>query len=69
MASRVNLGRRVLFVGGVARNPCMARALGQELGVELVVPDRPEAAVAFGAALVGLDEAALRGPDKDCAQQ
>jgi len=58
MASRVPAARRVLFVGGVARNPCMVAALGEELACEVVVPERPELAVALGAAWIGLD-----GPD------
>jgi predicted CoA-substrate-specific enzyme activase len=57
MASRVGPGRRVLFVGGVARNPCMAQALRDELPGELIVPDRPELAVALGAALIAREEA------------
>jgi len=55
MASRIRTGARVLFVGGVARNPCMVAALRQELEAEVVVPERPELAVALGAALIGLD--------------
>jgi predicted CoA-substrate-specific enzyme activase len=57
MASRVGPGRRLLFVGGVARNPCMAQALRDELPGELIVPDRPELAVAYGAALIAREEA------------
>jgi len=55
MASRVRTGRKVLFVGGVANNPCMAKLLGEELNCELHVPDRPELACALGAALVAVD--------------
>jgi len=39
----------------VARNECMIAALREELPCELVVPERPELAVALGAALIGLD--------------
>ena len=52
MASRVKLGGRTLFVGGVAKNPCMARALGDELHGTLVLPERPQLVVALGAALI-----------------
>ena len=52
MASRLSLGAKTLFVGGVANNPCMARTLAEELGNEVVVPERPELAVALGAALI-----------------
>jgi len=55
MASRIRLGAKALFVGGVARNECMIAALREELPCELVVPERPELAVALGAALIGLD--------------
>ncbi|MBM4020182.1 MAG: 3-hydroxyacyl-ACP dehydratase [Planctomycetes bacterium] len=58
MASRVRLGRRTLFVGGVARNPCMVAALRDELPCDLAAPERPELAVALGAALIGLEEPA-----------
>lgn len=55
MASRIQLGDPTLFVGGVARNACMVHALGEELPVKLIVPERPEMAVALGAALIGMD--------------
>jgi predicted CoA-substrate-specific enzyme activase len=55
MASRVDLGRRAAFVGGVARNSCMATLLAEELPCEVVVPDRPELSVAIGAALIARD--------------
>ena len=55
MASRIRLGRRALFVGGVANDPCMVVALREALGCDLLVPDRPELANALGAALLALD--------------
>jgi len=55
MTSRIQMGRRTLFVGGVARNPCMIEMLRQELACELVVPEQPEYAVATGAALIGIE--------------
>lgn len=61
MASRIRLGKKTLFVGGVARNPCMVKALSDELDGQLVVvPKEPEFAVALGAALVGLETEARR---------
>ena len=56
MVCRIDPGERILFVGGVARNPCMVASLRDELRCRLVVPERPELAVAFGAALIGLEE-------------
>ena len=52
MASRIKLGKKTLFVGGVARNACMARTLAETLGNEVAVPDRPELVVALGAGLI-----------------
>jgi predicted CoA-substrate-specific enzyme activase len=59
MATRVDLGTCAAFVGGVARDSCMARLLDEELPCEVRVPDRPELAVAVGAALIARDE--MRG--------
>ncbi len=56
MASRLETGERMLFVGGVANNRAMVRALEDELDVPLAVPERPERVVALGAALIGLDD-------------
>jgi predicted CoA-substrate-specific enzyme activase len=55
MASRIRTGERILFVGGVALNPCMVAALRDELPGEIIVPERPELAVAFGAALLATE--------------
>lgn len=55
MASRIELGAKTLFVGGVACNPCMQKVLAAELPSELVVPERPELAVALGAALIAME--------------
>jgi (R)-2-hydroxyacyl-CoA dehydratese activating ATPase len=55
MASRVMTGSSLAFVGGVANNPCMVSALSEEIGFPLTVPDRPEFAVALGAALIGME--------------
>ena len=54
MASRIRTGGRVVFVGGVANNPGIVSTLSGEMGCPLFVPDRPELAVAQGAALIGI---------------
>ena len=54
MASRIDTGGRIMFAGGVANNPCIVSFLREELPCELVVPERPELVVAYGAALTGL---------------
>jgi len=56
MTSRIRTGERVVFVGGVANNPCIVSSLSEELGCRIMVPDSPELAVALGAALIGLDK-------------
>ena len=61
MASRIDIGKRVLLVGGVAKNPCLVELLREELGCEIVVPERPELVVAYGAALIGMKEAGKSG--------
>ena len=66
MASRIDLRDRTLFVGGVARNPCMVRALREELKADLMVPQSPQTAVALGAALIAAE---ARCADADQALQ
>jgi len=56
MASRITIGKRVLFVGGVANNHCIVDSLRDELTCDLIVPKRPELTVALGAALIGLKD-------------
>ena len=58
MASRIRIGSRVLFVGGVANNIGVGALLSEELGVPVEVPNRPELAVALGAALIGVERIA-----------
>jgi predicted CoA-substrate-specific enzyme activase len=53
MASRILVGGRTLFIGGVANNIGMKAMLSDELGHAVEVPERPEFAVALGAALIG----------------
>jgi (R)-2-hydroxyacyl-CoA dehydratese activating ATPase len=55
MASRVMTEKSMVFVGGVANNPCMVSSISEEIGFPLAVPDRPELAVALGAALIGME--------------
>jgi len=43
----------IVFTGGVALNPAMVAALGDELGLRLVVPADPRFSGALGAALIG----------------
>ncbi len=55
MTSRVYSGGPVAFAGGVARNECIVKLLGEELNRELLLPEAPSLTVAYGAALIGLE--------------
>jgi predicted CoA-substrate-specific enzyme activase len=52
MARKIGVRKEVFFDGGPARNTGMRKALEQELGVTLVVPERPQIVTATGAALL-----------------
>jgi predicted CoA-substrate-specific enzyme activase len=51
MVRRLHLEEPIAFVGGVAKNAGMRKALERELGVTLFVPDEPQITGALGAAL------------------
>jgi len=52
MCRRVGVRDRVVFAGGGALNVCLRELLARKLGVELMVPDEPQAVGALGAALI-----------------
>ncbi len=52
MAGRSRMEPRVVFTGGVARNAGVVRALGEELGGEVLVPADPQLTGALGAAIL-----------------
>ncbi len=52
LLKRVSTTPDVVFAGGVARNPCIKRLLGDALGCEVRVPEDPQMVGAYGAALV-----------------
>jgi predicted CoA-substrate-specific enzyme activase len=54
LLKRVGLGGQVTFIGGVARQAGMVRALRDKLGVVVNVPAEPQLTTALGAALLGL---------------
>ena len=56
MASRIRTGKKILFVGGVANNPCIVSTLSKEMDINLRVPDNPDYTAALGAALIGMDK-------------
>jgi activator of 2-hydroxyglutaryl-CoA dehydratase len=51
MVRRLHLEESIAFVGGVAKNAGMRKALERELEVTLFVPDEPQITGALGAAL------------------
>ncbi|MCJ7520686.1 MAG: acyl-CoA dehydratase activase [Dehalococcoidia bacterium] len=51
MVRRIPIENDVAFIGGVANNAAIVDVMNKHLGVELVIPDKPEFVSAFGAAL------------------
>lgn len=51
MAARGGLTPRLVFTGGVAMNAAVARAVSEEAGMEVSVPDDPRMTGALGAAI------------------
>ena len=51
MVRRIGYQDRVVFAGGVAKNPCMRELLSQKLSVSLSVPEEPQIVGALGAAI------------------
>ena len=51
LLARVSLTAPVVFVGGVAKNPCVCRLLADALGAFPLVPEEPDMTGALGAAL------------------
>ncbi len=45
---------KTLIIGGVAKNSVVVAAVKEKIGDEVIVPDRPELAAAYGAALAAL---------------
>jgi len=54
LLKRVGIGSEIAFIGGVARQRGMIRALAGRLGVPVRVPDTADEVCAVGAALLGL---------------
>jgi predicted CoA-substrate-specific enzyme activase len=60
MLKRVGMNGEITFIGGVAHQQGMVRALEQRLNVKVVVPEDCEFVCALGAALLGLRRLAKR---------
>lgn len=62
LARRVGVRAPVMLSGGVAHSEAMRVLLGEELGVRVVVPERPQLMGAYGAALLALRRARPAAP-------
>lgn len=62
LIKRVGVGGELTFIGGVARQQGMVRALEQRLGVKVNVPEHCEYVCALGAALLGLKRLQMQSP-------
>jgi predicted CoA-substrate-specific enzyme activase len=51
LAGRIGFNEKVVFAGGVAKNPCMVTLLRRKLDQDISVPDEPQIIGAIGAAL------------------
>ena len=56
MARQVNPVPKLVFTGGVAKNVGVKKALEEQLGLEMVVPEEPQIIGALGAALLAQAE-------------
>jgi len=63
MARKLKVEPDVVFTGGVAKNSGVARALGENMGCEIFIPDEPLLSGALGAALLG-KETAMKAMEK-----
>lgn len=57
MGSRLGYQRPIVFSGGVAKNIGVRRAIEQELGMEITIPEEPQIVGAVGAALIAARQA------------
>lgn len=62
MVATVGLWEAVFYDGGPALNRGLVKALGEELGVSLIVPDSPQIVTAIGAALIASESLARKAP-------
>ena len=52
LLKRISTTPEIVFAGGVAKNLCIQRLLGEALGREVKVPEDPQIVGAYGAALI-----------------
>ena len=56
MLSRVSVEDDLVFVGGVAFNPCVVKMIEESIGKTVHVPQDPQTVGAYGCALYGIDD-------------
>jgi predicted CoA-substrate-specific enzyme activase len=56
MGKAVGFRKNVAFTGGVAKNVGIVKAMEAEIGVEILVPEKPQIMGALGAAILAKDE-------------
>jgi predicted CoA-substrate-specific enzyme activase len=61
MANRVGLDGTVMMTGGVAKNAAVVKALQENLGLKIKVPQEPQVVGALGAALLAEEGLGKRG--------
>ena len=52
MLKRIGTNGSIVFAGGVANNPCIRQLVSELLGLDVYVPENPQAVGAYGAALL-----------------
>jgi len=56
LVRQVGVVEEVVMTGGVAKNVGVVRALEEEIGAEIKVPDEPQIVGAFGAAIIAREK-------------
>ena len=59
MARRLDILPALIFTGGVAKNIGVRKALEEEFGLEIVIPEEPQVMGALGAALMAAEHAGV----------
>jgi activator of 2-hydroxyglutaryl-CoA dehydratase len=56
MGKPIGFKKEVVFTGGVAKNIGMKKAIEDEIGLEILIPEEPQIIGALGAAILGKAE-------------
>ena len=55
MIKRLNSGGEIVFTGGVAKNQCITKLVGDGVAQTILIPDDPQNVGAYGAALLAIE--------------